>query len=104
MSAFSLLSIGSRAMAANYAALQTTGHNISNAGVEGYSRQRVELSTAQPQDSGAGFIGRGVDARTVVQAHDAFLSKEAVRSESVARMDEVRLQALRKLEDVFRTG
>lgn len=104
MSAFSLLSIGSRAMAANYAALQTTGHNISNAGVEGYSRQRVELSTAQPQDSGAGFIGQGVDARTVVRAHDAFLSKEAVRSESVARMDEVRLQALRKLEDVFRTG
>ncbi|MGA1288340.1 MAG: flagellar hook-associated protein FlgK [Rubrivivax sp.] len=104
MSAFSLLSIGSRAMAANYAALQTTGHNISNAGVEGYSRQRVELSTAQPQDSGAGFIGQGVDARTVVRAHDAYLSKEAVRSESVARMDEVRLQALRKLEDVFRTG
>jgi flagellar hook-associated protein 1 FlgK len=104
VSAFSLLSIGSRAMAANYAALQTTGHNISNAGVEGYSRQRVELSTAQPQDSGAGFIGQGVDARTVVRAHDAYLSKEAVRSESVARMDEVRLQALRKLEDVFRTG
>ncbi len=104
MSAFSLLSIGSRAMAANYAALQTTGHNISNAGVEGYSRQRVELSTARPQDSGAGFIGQGVDARTVVRAHDAYLSREAVRSESVARMDEVRLQALRRLEDVFRTG
>ena len=104
MSAFSLLSIGSRAMAANYAALQTTSHNISNAGVEGYSRQRVELSTAQPQNSGAGFIGQGVNARTVVRAHDAYLSKEAVRSESVARMDEVRLQALRKLEDVFRTG
>ena len=46
MSAFNLLSIGSRAMAANYVALQTTGNNIANANVEGYSRQRVEVSTA----------------------------------------------------------
>jgi hypothetical protein len=41
----SLLSLGTRAMAANYAALQTTGHNIANASVAGYSRQRVELET-----------------------------------------------------------
>ena len=36
MSAGSLLSIGTRAMFANYAALQTTGHNIANANVDGY--------------------------------------------------------------------
>ncbi len=46
MSGGSLLSIGTRAMFANYAALQTTGHNIANANVEGYSRQQVELATA----------------------------------------------------------
>ena len=33
------LSIGSRAMTANYAALQTTGNNIANANTAGYSRQ-----------------------------------------------------------------
>ena len=32
-----LMSIGMRAMAANFAALQTTGHNIANANVDGYS-------------------------------------------------------------------
>ena len=31
-------------MAASYAALTTTGHNISNANVKGYSRQQVELA------------------------------------------------------------
>ena len=32
----SLLSIGARAMFANYAALQTTGNNIANANTPGY--------------------------------------------------------------------
>ena len=36
-----LMSIGIKAMAANYAALQTTSHNIANANVAGYSRQQV---------------------------------------------------------------
>ena len=46
MGASPLMSLGMRAMAANYAALQVTGHNIANANVPGYSRQRVELATA----------------------------------------------------------
>ena len=61
MSASSLLSIGMSAMTANYAALQTTGNNIANANVAGYSRQQVELQTAQGQFTGAGFFGKGVD-------------------------------------------
>ena len=41
-----LMAIGVKAMAANYAALQTTSHNIANANVAGYSRQQVQLATA----------------------------------------------------------
>lgn len=104
MGAFTLLTIGSRAMAANYAALQTTGHNIANASVEGYSRQRVELVTAQPQFTGAGYLGRGVDVQTVSRSHDEFLTREAATTLATSRMDEARLDALRKLEEVFRPG
>ena len=42
-----LMALGLRAMAASYAALQTTGHNIANANVAGYSRQQTELATAK---------------------------------------------------------
>ena len=104
MGAFTLLTIGSRAMAANYSALQTTGHNIANASVEGYSRQRVELATAQPQFTGAGYLGRGVDVQTVSRAHDQFLTREAATTSATARMDAARLDALSKLEEVFRPG
>jgi flagellar hook-associated protein 1 FlgK len=104
VSAFSLLSIGSRAMAANYVALQTTGNNIANANVEGYSRQRVELSTTASQFTGNGNIGRGVNVKGVTRAHDQFLTREAAGAQSTAQMDQARLNALKRLEEVFLTG
>jgi flagellar hook-associated protein 1 FlgK len=104
MSGFALLSIGSRAMAANYAALQTTGHNIANAGVEGYSRQRVETATASARATAGGFIGGGVDVQTVTRAHDQFLTREAANAQALAAMDASRLESLKHLEEVFRPG
>ena len=104
MSGFALLSIGSRAMAANYVALQTTGHNIANAGVEGYSRQRVETATAASRITASGNIGTGVDVQTVTRSHDQFLTREAANAKALAGMDATRLESLRRLEEVFRPG
>jgi flagellar hook-associated protein 1 FlgK len=99
-----LMGIGLRAMVANYAALQTTGHNIANAGVDGYSRQTAEFSTATGQFTGAGFFGRGVDLDTVSRSHDQFLTREAASSKSVAAMDRARHESLQQLESVFPIG
>lgn len=104
MSASPLLSLGIRAMAANYAALQTTGHNISNANVAGYSRQQVELVTSQGQFTGAGFFGKGVDVATVTRSHNSFLTAESRRAMSLAALDSARQQQLQGLENVFKTG
>jgi flagellar hook-associated protein 1 FlgK len=101
---FSLLNIGSRAMTASYTALQTTGHNIANAGVKGYSRQTVELTTAEGQNTGAGYLGRGVKVNAVTRAHDEYLALEAVNTKSVAAMDRTRAVSLRRLEEVFSPG
>ena len=59
MAGSTLMSIGMRAMFANNASLNVTGHNIANANVEGYSRQEVQLATAAGQFTGAGFFGKG---------------------------------------------
>ncbi len=104
MSASPLMSLGIKAMAANYAALQTTGHNIGNANVAGYSRQQVELVTSKGQFSGAGFFGKGVDVATVTRSHNAFLTSEASRSSALASQDRMRLGRLSDLETVFKTG
>jgi flagellar hook-associated protein 1 FlgK len=98
------MSLGIRAMAANYAALQTTGHNISNANVKGYSRQQVELATAQGQFTGAGFFGKGVNVVSVTRLHNAFLTREADVAKSLSAMDAARLQHLKRMENVFQPG
>ena len=99
-----LMSLGIKAMAANYAALQVTGHNIANANVAGYSRQSVTLATSEGQYTGAGFFGKGVDVTGVVRAHDEFLTREASSAKSLAAMDSTRLANLQRLETVFATG
>jgi flagellar hook-associated protein 1 FlgK len=104
MSASALMNLGVRAMAANYAALQTTGNNISNANTKGYSRQQVELATAGGQYSGGGFIGKGVDIQTVTRAHDDFLTKEAATTNAMASADSTRSTQLQALEKTFQTG
>ena len=104
MSISSLLSIGSRALTANYAALQTTGNNVANANTAGYSRQSVELATAFSQQTGAGFFGKGVDIATVSRAHSDFLTREAATTASIAAADQARSEQLQQLETVFKTG
>lgn len=62
--------------------LMTTGHNINNAAVEGYNRQSVLQSTAGARATGAGYIGRGVQAVTVQRAYDSFLQNQLVQAQS----------------------
>ncbi len=99
-----LMNIGVRALAANYAALQTTGHNIANANVQGYSRQSVELATTPGQFTGAGFFGRGVDVRSVTRSHNEFLTRQASAAQAAAAADRQRLTQLQRLETLFPTG
>jgi len=104
MSSSPLMSLGVKAMTASYAGLQVTGHNIANANVEGYSRQRVDLATSKGQFTGSGFFGTGVDVTTVTRTHSEFLTREAASSRSVAAMDGTRLQQLQRLENIFKPG
>ena len=104
MSVSPLLTIGSKAMSASYAALQVTGNNISNSNTVGYSRQSALLETSLGQFSGSGYFGKGVDVTTVTRAHSDFLTREAATSQSMAAGDAARSEQLQRLEAVFPTG
>lgn len=99
-----ILNIGVRALLANQVALQTAGHNISNANTVGYSRQVARLATVEGQFSGGGFIGKGVDVVAIERVFDAYLTRQAALSKSVSAQDVARAQKLLQLEDVFGTG
>jgi len=72
----SLINIGITGLRAQQAALATTGHNISNANTAGYSRQRVDLSAATPQYSGAGYIGSGVQIADIARIANGYLTNQ----------------------------
>ena len=100
----SILNVGTRALAANQAALQTAGNNIANVNTPGYSRQSVVLQNVAGQFSGSGYYGRGVEVVTVQRMHSEFLTRQAALSSSVAASDNKRLEQLKQLEEIFQGG
>ncbi|MBK6296411.1 MAG: flagellar hook-associated protein FlgK [Rhodoferax sp.] len=99
-----ILNIGTRALLANQAALQTAGNNIANVNTPGYSRQEVLLQNVKGQFSGSGYYGAGVDIVTVQRVHNEFLTRQAALASAVAASDTTRFEQLRQLEDVFKGG
>jgi len=71
-----LFGIGSSALAAFQSALNTTAHNIANVNTEGYSRQQVEFGSRPPQYTGYGYIGTGVDTKSVERIFDNFVESQ----------------------------
>jgi flagellar hook-associated protein 1 FlgK len=78
----SLLSIGKTGLYAAQAALSTTGHNITNANVAGYSRQTVVQSTLTAMQTSAGFIGSGTQVAQVKRISDEFLNAQVRSAQS----------------------
>lgn len=78
-STFSGLNTVVRGLYANQLSLDTVGHNVTNAGTDGYSRQQVGLSASRPENiyGGAGIlqVGTGVTIDSVTRARDEFLDQ-----------------------------
>jgi len=89
-----LLGTGLSSLRAMQRALDTTAHNIANVSTEGYTRQRVEFATRNPQAYGSNWIGSGVDAVQVRRVYDQFLSVQArTSSGNLARLETYAAQA-----------
>ncbi len=100
----SLLNVGARALLANQVALQTTGHNIANVSVAGYSRQSVVMQTVPGQFTGAGYIGKGVNVATILRNHNELLTRQAAAAQAVQAADTTRAERVTQMQDVFQGG
>lgn len=75
------LNIASNALLAHQQSLDVIGHNIANASVAGYSRQRLHLAAA-PDGTGVGgygypgSIGQGVRADALERIRDQFIDRQ----------------------------
>ena len=82
---FAGIEIGKRSLMAHSTQIQTAGHNISNADTEGYSRQRVKVSTMDPlyrpdleRAELAGQIGQGTKIQSIERVRDELLDSRII--------------------------
>lgn len=99
-----ILNIGTQALQANQVALQTVGNNIANVNTVGYSRQAVVLSTVAGQYTGAGYVGKGVDIKTIQRNYDQFLTRQSTLASSTQAADTTRSDYLKQLSNIFQGG
>ncbi|QOP46145.1 flagellar hook-associated protein FlgK [Sulfurimonas paralvinellae] len=72
-SIFNTLGIGYSGLNAAQVGINTTGHNISNAEVDGYTRQRVITSAATPLQTRPGQVGNGTQIEDIKRVFDNFV-------------------------------
>ncbi|WP_317931642.1 flagellar hook-associated protein FlgK [Halioxenophilus sp. WMMB6] len=72
----SLINIALSGLNVAQTSLATTSHNITNANTEGYSRQRTEQATQQPNFTGAGYIGAGARITGIDRLYNDFINEE----------------------------
>ncbi|MBP2655602.1 MAG: flagellar hook-associated protein FlgK [Firmicutes bacterium] len=105
-STFSGLNTATRGLYAQQVALDTTGHNISNANTEGYSRQRVNTSTTRPETIyggvGAMQVGTGVSVDTITRTRNAFLDQQMWKESSTLGYGTASETTWGKVEGIFK--
>ncbi|MFC4323362.1 flagellar hook-associated protein FlgK [Litchfieldia salsa] len=108
MSTFSGLETARRGMVTQQNALYTTGHNISNANTEGYTRQRVNFTATSPfpnpsinQPKIAGQMGTGVEAGSVQRVRESFLDVQYRSESSKIGYWDSRATGLDKMEQIM---
>jgi flagellar hook-associated protein 1 FlgK len=107
-STFTGIEMGKRSLIAHTQALNTVGHNISNASVEGYNRQRVEMKAFDPifmpgmnRAETAGQLGQGVTAERIERVHDEILEGRIVKQASGEGYWKTREHYMKMVEDVY---
>ena len=107
-STFGAIELGKRSLMAHSQAIHTSGHNISNAEVEGYSRQRVELKPFDPlyrpdlsREETPGQIGQGVTVESINRVRDEMLDKRIVAQSNQESYWDTRSKYYVMLEQIY---
>ena len=107
-STFAPIELGKRGLVATTQGIQTVGHNLSNAAVEGYSRQRVEMTASPPlyepqlnRELTPGQIGQGVEVSRIERVKDMLLEGRIVQEQNVQGYWDARDKYILMMEQVY---
>lgn len=97
----SIFSIGVSGLNAAQAGLVTASHNISNAATEGFTRQTVVQTNRNPQSTGSGFFGQGVEVATVRRLYSQFLDSQVLKAETQQASFDAFLAQAKQIDNVL---
>ena len=80
--------------------LATTEHNIANASTPGFTRQEILISSRAGHQTGAGFIGEGVDVTGVKRIYDDFLNTQVHQEQNRASYLNTYHSAIRQIDSL----
>ncbi|MDR1971413.1 MAG: flagellar hook-associated protein FlgK [Treponema sp.] len=107
-STFMGIEIGKRGVHAHQQALNVTGHNLTNASTEGYSRQRIEMSAFDPiylpglnREETPGQIGQGTVVERIERIRDQLLDKQIVAQSSAEGYWQARDPYIRMMDQIY---
>ncbi|HUI69358.1 MAG TPA: flagellar hook-associated protein FlgK [Spirochaetia bacterium] len=107
-STFAPIELGKRGLVATTQGIQTVGHNLSNASVEGYSRQRVEMTASSPlyepqlnRELTPGQIGQGVEVSRIERIKDMLLEGRIVSEQNLQGYWDARDKYILMMEQVY---
>jgi len=95
------LQLGLKALLSAQAALDTVGHNISNAGTRGYSRQELVLSASNPRLTRGLAIGTGVSPDFVRRSVDALVTRRIVSQTASLQRFQASLEGMGEVESLL---
>jgi flagellar hook-associated protein 1 FlgK len=98
---FNGLEVGKRSLTTNQRAMGVTGHNISNANKEGYSRQTVEMNTLSNQHPKFGAIGIGSEVEQINRVRNSFIDDRMIKEKSTNSKWETREINLKHMEYII---
>ncbi|MCX8064635.1 MAG: flagellar hook-associated protein FlgK [Candidatus Hydrogenedentes bacterium] len=98
---FSALDIARSGMLVAQVQLDVTGHNIANANTEGYSRQRVDVTTQMPNYRPYGVVGRGPAVAGINRIRETFLDSIYRQQYSAFGRCENIATYFTRIEDIF---
>ncbi len=98
---FKTLNIGATALMTSQLALNTVGHNVSNAATPGYTRQRVMTEAALPDIKTFGVLGSGVTVRSVTRVADEFLENQVREATTLFKYLEAQINSYENIEGIF---
>ncbi len=97
-----VMQIGKSGLYAAKAGISTAGHNIANANVEGYSRQRVLQTPDVPRNHGPkAMLGSGTLISRVERLNDGYIEKQIRNTNRDLSHFEEKELVLKQAEDVF---